>query len=130
MKQFLDANTRALPSTASHVHNGNSEDTNADADHSRKSPRHVYLGGTLSYSDPALGPAYDMVPVGMVSRFVPVNERITAEEYVGITHNGWDAVSESLSLLKGLPDAIQFPQETWEWTIGRDMKDRVIGELS
>jgi hypothetical protein len=46
LKQFLDANAR--------------ED------------QQVFLGGVMSYADPALSAAYEMVPVGLVSRFVPV----------------------------------------------------------
>ena len=32
-----------------------------------------------------------------------------------------------LGHLPALPDEVKFPEETWEWTIGRDFKDRVIG---
>ena len=76
LKQFLDANTPHVP---------------------------VYLGGKYSYTDPALGQEYEMVPEGMVSRFVPVRAGkkgvssansvgvagdVTAQRYVNNTHSG------------------------------------------
>eukprot|EP01032_Pedospumella_encystans_P010482 gene10482-12246_t len=112
LKQFLDANT---PHVA------------------------VYLGGKLSYNDPQLNMHYEMVPVGMVSRFVPtsatggavtsvenvaVADDVTAERFVNNTHSGWSDVFAYLSVLT-LPDPVQFPMETWEWTIGRDYRDRI-----
>jgi len=39
---------------------------------------------------------------------------------------GWSDVSAYLSVLN-LPDPVQFPMETWEWTIGRDYRDRIAG---
>ena len=76
LKQFLDANTPHVP---------------------------VYLGGKLSYNDPQLNMHYEMVPEGMVSRFVPtsatggavtsvenvaVADDVTAERFVNNTHSG------------------------------------------
>lgn len=81
LKQFLDANTPHVP---------------------------IYLGGKLSYSDPQLSMHYEMVPEGLVSRFVPtsasisggtggvvtsvenvaVAEDVTAERFVNNTHSG------------------------------------------
>ena len=37
-------------------------------------------------------------------------------------------MSAYLSVLT-LPDPVQFPMETWEWTIGRDYRDRIAGIL-
>lgn len=167
LRQFLDANTPHAP---------------------------VYLGGKLSYDDSALSREYEMVPEGMVSRFVPVKSGsggvssvnnvavagdVTAQRYVNNTHSGkqvffawcevlhlfilatsnpgmvrlspyilsvqtplcsslhsqhspspgWEEVSARLSI-RNLPDPVQFPMETWEWTIGRDYRDRLAGIVS
>lgn len=76
LRQFLDANTPHVP---------------------------IYLGGKLSYDDPTLSREYEMVPEGMVSRFVPVTSGrggvssvnnvavagdVTAQRYVNNTHSG------------------------------------------
>lgn len=119
--------------------------------------KHIYLGGKLSYSDPQISTLYETVPEGMVSRFValPANpvkpytklwssaestssdkdtaDRLyrdfSAANYVAITHASWGAVSAKLAV-SNLPDLVQYPMETWEWTIGRDYKDRVTGTSS
>ena len=44
-----------------------------------------------------------------------------------ISYAGWSDVSAYLSVLT-LPDPVQFPMETWEWTIGRDYRDRIAGK--
>jgi hypothetical protein len=36
----------------------------------------------------------------------------------------WGKVMNSLVF----PDVEKYPEETWEWTIGRDFKDRLAGE--
>lgn len=121
LHQFLDANIASFP---------------------------IYLGGKLSYNDPQLNAHYELVPEGMVSRFVPVKstlsmskkaitnadtvpplqyDDITPAMYVRILHHSWDKVNITLSPVS-LPDPVQYPEETWEWTIGRDYRDRIIGE--
>ena len=53
---------------------------------------------------------------------------ITAANYVAITHRSWGTVSASLAV-NNLPDLVQYSMESWEWTIGRDYKDRVTGTV-
>jgi len=88
--------------------------------------RSIFLGGKLSYADGRLDDSYNLVPVGMVSQFRPRTDRPKAAEYLQSTKVGWDIVMKHLTQL---PDHKQFPEETWEWTIGRDFKDRVAGML-
>ena len=112
---------------------------------------HIYLGGSLSYSDPALDRTYELIPEGMVSRFSPLlqsssavagsrrrlvhslaspvldYDNIDTSMYVRIAQHSWTAVANTLSV-RNLPDPVQYPQETWEWTIGRDYKNRIVGK--
>lgn len=90
----------------------------------RNNNRSIFLGGKLSYAEGRLDDSYDLVPVGMVSQFRRRTDRPKAAEYLQTTKVGWDIVMKHLSQL---PDSHQFPPETWEWTIGRDFKDRVAG---
>jgi hypothetical protein len=85
----------------------------------------VFLGGKYSYSDPALDSNYDSIPVGLVTQFLPYSASPNGTEYAQVNERSWRTV---LQHLPALPDVQQFPEETWEWTIGRDFKDRVIGE--
>jgi hypothetical protein len=110
---------------------------------------HIYLGGKLSYSDPQMNTLYETVPEGMVSRFVPLQAlpagvatpqatqnaaavpaldyaAVTPAMYVRITHHSWERMGAAVAVTS-LPDPVQYPEETWEWTIGRDYRDRVIG---
>jgi hypothetical protein len=43
--------------------------------------------------------------------------------------SGWVEVTAALSV-RNLPDPVQYPMETWEWTICRDYRDRIAGELA
>jgi len=99
LKQFLDANART--------------------------DQQVFLGGQLSYQDQQLLQSYEMVPVGLVSRFVPADQPLNSSAYTSLTGAAWATVAQSLSV-HALPPISKFPQETWEWTIGRDLKDRII----
>lgn len=111
---------------------------------------HIYLGGKLSYSDPQLDAHYEIVPEGMVSRFRPVSPLSpvssvstgvssadaspldysdpSAAAYVRTLHHSWGRVAEAGLSVTTLPDPVQYPEETWEWTIGRDYRDRIIGK--
>jgi hypothetical protein len=65
--------------------------------------------------------------VGLVSRFVPAEQPLNSSAYANLTGQAWASVARSLSV-HALPPVSKFPQETWEWTIGRDLKDRVTGK--
>ena len=84
----------------------------------------IFLGGKYGYSDPQLDRLYDSVPVGLVTRLLPNHLSPNGTSYLASTVRGWKNV---FGHLPALPDVKKFPEETWEWTIGRDFKDRVIG---
>jgi hypothetical protein len=85
----------------------------------------IYLGGKLSFSDPHVDHFYELVPVGLVRRFVPKSQVDNGSIYAGTVARSWAQVTQELPRL---PDVRKYPEETWEWTIGRDFKDRVAGE--
>ncbi len=85
----------------------------------------VFLGGKVSYADEQMSARYDTVPVGLVSQFVPYARAPNGTEYGRMVLRGWEEVLRALS---ALPDARKYGEDTWEWTIGRDFKDRLIGE--
>jgi hypothetical protein len=95
-KQFLDANI--------HTHR-------------------IYIGGKLNpgvadniYDD------YDIMPVGLVSQFLQHEKIIKAFEYSMMCFAAWERI---LTFLPKLPPESKYSEYTWEWTIGRDFKDRL-----
>jgi hypothetical protein len=83
----------------------------------------IFIGGKVSHPDPKLDAEYDFVPVGLVSRIVPKVSRPDAASFAQLTLGSWQGV---LARLNRLPDLDKYTEETWEWTIGRDFKDRVV----
>lgn len=68
----------------------------------------------------------------MVSEFVRMKQHPKAAAYSGakgVANKAWAKVVKHLPR-DALPDPRVFPEETWEWTIVRDMKDRVTGEYA
>ena len=90
------------------------------------SPTHpIYLGGKVNYPDPELDSRYSFIPAGLVSKIVP-----NAASPNGTVYNRWNQVNwvHVIRHLEMLPDMRKYPEETWEWTINRDFRDRVMGE--
>lgn len=85
--------------------------------------RPIFLGGEVSHPDPKLEAAYDFVPVGLVSRIVPKEHRPDGAAFQEMTEASWQGV---LSRLRHLPDLDKYTEETWEWTIGKNLKQRVV----
>jgi hypothetical protein len=52
---------------------------------------------------------------------------VSLARYLSTARSGWARVAAANLTVSRLPDARQFPQETWEWTVGRDLKDRIMG---
>lgn len=66
-----------------------------------------------------------ILPVlGLVTHLIPHRFAPNGTLYLRSTVESWRTL---LGHLPALPDVRKFPEETWEWTIGRDFKDRVIG---
>ena len=82
----------------------------------------IYISGRLSHSDPEFERLYDTMPVGLTSAIVDRGTRVTSRAYRNRAFEAWQTV---LSTLQSLPPEDQYPEETWEWTICRDFKDRV-----
>lgn len=89
----------------------------------------IFLAGKLNFKDESHSKFYDLVPIGLVSQFYSLKVSVNATTYLdNQLLNSWSTVLESLNIEK-LPNEKQFPEETWEWTIGRDFKDRIAGKL-
>lgn len=87
------------------------------------SPHHrIYIGGKFTHGDPEVAQKYDVVPVGLVSQLLSVRQLPSATQYSALAIAAWQRV---LSFLPRLPHVSKYPEETWEWTIGRDFKDRL-----
>jgi hypothetical protein len=83
----------------------------------------IYLGGKVGHDDPALAQGFDNVPTGLVSRFVPMQSGPNGTIYQQYVAGNWQYV---LKNIRELPDVAKYSEETWEWTIGRDFKDRIV----
>eukprot|EP01034_Spumella_vulgaris_P036659 gene36659-45221_t len=87
-------------------------------------PSHsLFLGGKINYPDEVLSARYDLVPVGLVSQFVPFANAPNGTVYLNNVLTEWNKV---MQVLPRLPNVTKYGEDTWEWTIGRDFKDRVI----
>eukprot|EP01042_Synura_sphagnicola_P001191 gene1191-1345_t len=105
MAQFLDANVGTQGSRGKATNNLT-----------------IFLGGKFSFKDPKVDERYELEPVGLVSQITPRSVLSGAEQRTKRVAEAWTSVLEALP---NLPDEAKYPQETWEWTIGRDFKDRV-----
>lgn len=86
-------------------------------------PAHrVYIGGKFIHGDAQVSSKYDLIPVGLVSQIAPLGKLPNGWEYSHMCRASWERV---LSFLPMLPNTQKYSEETWEWTIGRDMKDRL-----
>eukprot|EP00605_Chrysophyceae_sp_TOSAG23-4_P001021 GSChrysophyteH1.ASY1.ANO1.1122.1 assembled CDS len=83
----------------------------------------IYLGGKLAHDDPELKSKFQNIPTGLVNRFVPSNASPNGTVYQPYVAGNWQHV---LKNIRQLPNTEKYTEETWEWTIGRDFKDRVI----
>mmetsp|Transcript_21047 Transcript_21047/g.30398 ORF Transcript_21047/g.30398 Transcript_21047/m.30398 type:complete len:795 (-) Transcript_21047:201-2585(-) len=82
----------------------------------------IFLSGKLSFRDTVFESSYELVPYGLVSRVFSQDNVPSGIRYTSIVRESWKAVR---SALPSLPDEAKYPEETWEWTIGRDYKDRL-----
>jgi hypothetical protein len=82
----------------------------------------IYLSGKVTYQDKLMNAKYDWMPFGLASKVARKSNLPNSEEYSDMSDYTWDIVHR---LLPELPDVKKYPEETWEWTIGRDFKDRV-----
>jgi len=90
-------------------------------------PNHsIYFSGKMSFRDSAFDAMYDHEPHGLVSKITLLNKLPAASKYSASLEKSWKIVSENV--LKKLPEESKYSEETWEWTIARDMKDRLVGK--
>lgn len=90
-------------------------------------PHHsIYFSGKMSFRDSAFDAKYDHEPFGLVSKITPQNKLPAASKYSSSLEKSWQVVAENV--LKKLPEENKYSEETWEWTIARDMKDRLVGQ--
>jgi hypothetical protein len=93
---------------------------------------HIYLGGKLGHFDIQLNEHYELIPIGLVSQFFPM-DRISTEinplEYCYDIIKSWKIVMSDCYNYT-FPSEKKYPEETWEWTIVRDTKDRLVDSSS
>lgn len=82
----------------------------------------IHLSGRVTTPDPRLDAEYSIVPTGMTSRILPISQSPNATIYAKMCQQYWRQV---MPLITPFPDPIKYPEETWEWTILRDFKDRL-----
>ena len=80
----------------------------------------IFLGGKLTYQDDSYK-AYDLLPYGLLTKVVRRPEVPALAKYAASTRTWWN---RTLVELRRLPPAL-YTQETWEWTIGREVFDHV-----
>jgi hypothetical protein len=86
----------------------------------------IYFTGKLNYPDPELDEKFESVQLGLVTQFVPKIKAPNGTHYKQLVSRSLRVV---LKALPSLPDLQKYPQSTWEWTIGRDFKDRIAGKV-
>jgi hypothetical protein len=91
--------------------------------------KRIFLSGKYSnpHEESLMKAHYETEPLGLVKKFVPLTKLVNATVYSKTVFSSWEKVIKSLPVL---PDVKKYPEETWEWTIGRDFKDRVQGKAS
>jgi hypothetical protein len=85
---------------------------------------HIFLGGKVNYADSELDQNYNFVPAGLVSKIIPQKLSPNGTAYSSWNQMNWVHVSKNLDRL---PSMEKYTEETWEWTINRDFRDRVMG---
>lgn len=90
----------------------------ANVDH-----RPIFLGGKINSPEPQLEVLYDLVPTGLLRRFVPKSLSVNASVFMSENEQNWKMVTHNL---RDLPKEDKYTEWMWEWTIGRDFKDAVL----
>lgn len=97
----------------------------------------IFLGGKVSFPEPDVDNLYDLIPFGLLKRFVPKqsipndDSKHDSSLYAHYSNATLFRVDNSYNwhiatrALPSLPDTKKYTEETWEWTIGRDFKDSI-----
>jgi hypothetical protein len=94
--------------------------------HANKDKHEIFIGGKLSVEDPIFNKKYDLIPHGIVNHVVSKEksvEFVDTMQYFDDIHTVWQRIAQRLL---PLPSLHKYGQETWEWTIGRNLKDQLI----
>lgn len=83
----------------------------------------IFLSGKFSHTDPDFSQQFELVPKGIASEILPRDKLPKANDYQKTLLLVWKKVLAKLRF----PDTVKYPEETWEWTIGRDFKNRLEG---
>jgi hypothetical protein len=91
--------------------------------------KNIFIGGKLGTFDININKFYDIIPYGIVSKFIPlqlVSSEIQPSSYAKDTVRIWDTILSHFQNKSFPPiNETKYPEETWEWTINRDLKDRL-----
>ncbi len=97
----------------------------------------IFLGGKVSFPEPDVDNLYDLIPFGLLKRFVPKqlvqndDSKYDSSLYAHYSNASLFRVDNNYNwhiatrALPSLPDTKKYTEETWEWTIGRDFKDAI-----
>lgn len=84
--------------------------------------RPIFISGKMQSPDSHFLQHFELVPLGLSSRIYRKSDIPHPSDYMYMNENSWSKVATTLHTL---PDLKKYPPETWEWTIGRDVTDRV-----
>eukprot|EP00606_Chrysophyceae_sp_TOSAG23-5_P000375 GSChrysophyteH2.ASY1.ANO1.179.1 assembled CDS len=114
--------TYLAPPNSNHIKSGGAFTLTQFLDANVQKGIPIFLGGKTAHDDPELDAKYQLVPSGLVGRFVPTQALPDGNVFQTYVASNWQYV---LKNLRELPNLAKYTEETWEWTIGRDFKDRL-----
>ena len=82
--------------------------------------------GKLNYPDPTLEKEYEVIPLGLVTQYIHKSKAPNGTLYNKLSMKSLRKVLNILPV-DSLPSGQNYDPSTWEWTIGRDFKDKITG---
>uniref|UniRef100_A0A7S3NHK6 Uncharacterized protein n=1 Tax=Aureoumbra lagunensis TaxID=44058 RepID=A0A7S3NHK6_9STRA len=86
----------------------------------------VFFGGKLSYADTGFHQVYDFIPYGLLKKIIHKQQSTQSlESIVKSTRKVWNITLSQLTHHSGIPIEPIHSEETWEWTINRELFDHI-----
>jgi hypothetical protein len=94
----------------------------------QNSEKNIFIGGKLGPFESNLRTYYDLIPYGIVSKFVPMStvSSLNTLEYTEESIDYWETILDHFDNRFPPINETKYSEETWEWTINRDLKDRLL----
>ena len=90
----------------------------------------IYITGIVNSAETSFFSTYAFEPVGLASKIILKNETSNARTYGDNLVRDWKRILGGIGGIDALlPLRDKYSERTWEWTIGRDLKDRVAGRI-